>query len=120
MSETSKIIHEKIMNRDVNTQAKPPKPKKQSLLKKLALYPFKMIQIVLGIDEDSLHKGSKKSPVHDTDYRDSSRNFRNGYRVDNSHNGLNPYTFDPVEFDNMRIYLQGQDGRGDPSCGHDR
>lgn len=32
------------------------------------------------------------------------------------------YSFDPVAYDNMRIYLQGQDGRGDPKqcdCDHD-
>lgn len=118
MGVVDKRIQDRIANGEVNTKIKQVKPKKQSLLKRLALYPFEMIKIMLGIDQDSLHKTTATS--NNSSYN-NQENFRSRYRVDNSHNGLNPYTFDPVEYDNMRIYLQGQDGRGDPSCDcHDR
>lgn len=121
MAESSDKIKERIKSGTLKSDPRPEKPKKRNIFYKIGRYYVDLVKILLGIDEDSIGKGRKTGPVY------SERpSIRDTYRVDPPpvSNVPNPYTYDPVAYDNLRIYLQGQDGRGDPrppcDCDHDR
>lgn len=119
MAESSEVIKQRIKNGDLDHTPVPPKPKKRNIFFRLATYPWEVLKILLGIDKDSL---AKKSPSTQQPYPEGP-SIRDKYVVDTNHHVPNPYTYDPVAYDNLRIYLQGQDGRGDPpppcNCDHD-
>lgn len=125
MAESSDIIKARMKSGKLKSDPRPPKPKKPNIFRRIGEYYLDILKILLGVDADSLKEHRNKSNTPGPSY--SSRpSIRDTYRVDpppTSH-APNPYTYDPVAMDNMRIYLQGQDGRGDPpapcDCDHDR
>lgn len=101
-------------------------PKNKSLLKTLFLFPFKFFGAILGIDKKTIVRNSSIKNSYNMPNYPHHDNWKEQYRADPppvSH-APNPYTYDPVAYDNLRIYLQGQDGKGDPrppcDCDHDR
>lgn len=124
MVESSDKINERIKRGELNSDPRPFKPKKKNILYRIGKYYLDYIKILLGIDEDSIGKSKKSIPLFGRNYPEKP-SVRDTYRADpppTSH-APNPYTYDPIAYDNLRIYLQGQDGRGDPKpcdCDHDR
>lgn len=115
----SKIIEEKIMNRDVDDTVEPPKAKKKNIFVRLALFPIELLKIFFGIDEDSINK---------VDLRNSSsarsrypeRNFREEYKYNPPSRDMSPSNINLVELANLKAYYDSIDGRGDPiDCDHD-
>ena len=108
MNEVSKKVEENILNRNVNDDVVAPQPKKRSLLVRLALYPFRVLKIILGIDKDSLRKADqiKTYGAGNNGHDSSSKSWRDGYRVEprESH-GPTTQQPDLIKYANLMEYL---------------
>ena len=122
MGESKEIIKNRIKSGELDHIPTPATPKKRNIFLRLATYPLEVIKILLGIDKDSLKKAiNQNNGTHSVYDRPS---IRDTYRVSpppapSHHHAPTPYTYNPVEYDNLRIYLQGQDGKGDHDCNCD-
>ena len=117
MSESAEDIRKRIKSGELDTVPTPTPPKKRSLLSRILTYPLEAIQILLGIDKDSLDKpaGPKIAPPPERP------SVRDTYRVDPPP-PPSIYNLDPVAWANVRGYLGQIDGKGDPephNCGHE-
>lgn len=125
MAESSDKIKERIKSGTLKSDPRPPKPKKRNIFYRFGRWYLDYVLSLFGVDLDNIGKTAGRSASPGPSYSPSP-SIRDTYRVNpppTSH-APNPYTYDPVAMDNMRIYLQGQDGKGDPrppcDCDHDR
>lgn len=126
MSETSKKIGNDIRNGKINFNVKPPQPKKRSILKKILLFPVDMALAMFGLSIEELKNGSNNHNKHNgyaggyTSHSNGASAWRDSQRVGES--PFSSYGFNPIEAENLALYLKGIDGKGDPephSCDHD-
>ena len=126
MSKISDEIDKKIISNSADIKSIEVKPLNSG--KKSGLFStfFKTLFSFVGVDIDDIKSGKK-----------SDGKYVEGNTSNNpppppphhgggpSRSGFDPYRFNPVEVDNARIYLQGQDGKDDRDygkcdCDHDR
>lgn len=106
MNEVSKKAEENILNGNVNNDVVAPQPKKRNFLVRLALYPFEVLKVLLGIDKDSLKKADQINSYVNKG-RSSSDAWRESYRVEPSQHHHVPTTQEPdlIKYANLMEYL---------------
>lgn len=116
----SKMIEEKIMNRDVDDSVKAPEEKKKNIFVRLALFPWELLKIFFGLDKDSIDKADLRNASSARRGGYHERNIREEYRYDPPPRGVSPSNINLVDLANLRAYYDSVDGRGDPvDCDHD-
>lgn len=119
MNEVSKKAEENILNGNVNNDVVAPQPKKKSLLVRLALYPFEVLKIILGIDKDSLKKADQINSYVGKRGYSSSDTWREGYKVDTrDHHAPTTPQPDLVKYANLMEYLDAA-GIETHDCDHE-
>lgn len=126
MSETSKKIGNDIRNGKINFNVKPPQSKKRGILKKILLWPVDMTLAMFGLSIEELKNGSNNHNKHTgysggyTTPSNAGSAWRDSQKVGES--PFSSYGFNPIEAENLALYLKGIDGKGDPEhcdCDHD-
>lgn len=125
MSEASERIKNKIITNSAEIKGAEV-PAKQNNKGKIWGIPFRLFSSLIGLNIDKAKKkGNNNSNSKNGNYYHETHSTH-PYPHDggSTRSGFDSYKYNPVEMDNMRIYLQGQDGKGDPrppcDCDHDR
>jgi len=120
----SKTIEERIKNGEVieyNSQDFKPQKKKNTVIR-IITWPIRVIMGMFGCDWDLLKdskigsSSARNHHNHGHSHGTSPSDFRNSQKTHES--PFSPYGYDPVQAENLKLYLKSMDGKGDHDCDH--